>query len=177
MLYSRPYLSLVFDNSVPHGDDKAEQLICSASPGEYESEYESMTFAVYAMRQLRAVSVQLGDLQLAGSNQRIPASQIQVHLARGQHKRIAERAIYKGPPPRNEFMYRPSWLFVEKSINMPAGQSAWFWITVRVPREATPGTYTANLTVSVAGKIKARLPVRVDVLPIQLDKFGLLPKT
>jgi hypothetical protein len=168
MLYSRPSLSLVFDNSVPHADDRAGKLACRASPGEYES----MTLAVYALRDLDGVSLRVGDLKTAGGARRIPASQVEVHVANSQYKRITERAVYKGPPPRNEFMYMPRWLFVEESVDMQARQSAWFWITVHVPDTAEPGTYSTDLTVYSGGQVKAALPVRVEVLPIRLAQLS-----
>ena len=55
MLFSRPDLSLVFDNSVPHGDDKVRRLACSAAPGEYEP----ITFAAYALRDLKGATWRL----------------------------------------------------------------------------------------------------------------------
>ncbi len=166
MLYSRHYTSLIFDNSVPHGDDKAERLSCRASLGEYES----VTFAAYALRDLGAVSVRAGDLQKTGGAQRIPASAIKVQVVEHQHKRLAERA-QRHPPPRREFMYMPSWLFERQQIDLHATQSAWFWITVQVPADAEPGTYTGNVTVSVGGRDQASLPLEVEVLPIRLAEL------
>ena len=147
MLYSRSYLSLVFDNSVPHDDDRAGKLACRSSP----DEYESMTLAVYALRDLNGVSVRIGDLKTASGAGRIPASQMRIHVASSQYKRISERVVHKGPPPPNEFMYMPRSLFVEESVDMQAHQSAWFWITVHVPDTAEPGTYSTDLTVYADG--------------------------
>ena len=163
MLYSRHYMSLIFDNSVPHGDDRVKRLSCRASLGEHES----VTFAAYALFDLSAVSVRAGDLQMAGDTQRIPASQIKVQVVEHQHKRIAER-VQKNLPPRREFVYMPSWLFEREQIDLHATQSAWFWITVQAPADAEPGTYTGNVTVSVGGRDQVSLPLEVEVLPIRL---------
>ena len=163
MLYSRHYMSLIFDNSVPHGNDKAKRLSCRASLGEHES----VTFAIYALFDLSVVSVRAGDLQKADGTQRIPSSQIKVQVVNHQHKRIAER-VQKDSPPRREFVYMPSWCFEREQIDMYATQSAWFWITVQVPANAEPGTYTGNVTVSVGGRDQVSLPFELEVLPIRL---------
>lgn len=156
LLYRRSNLSLVFDNSLPHVDDAAERLDCRAAPGESES----MSLALYALRSLPDVSVEVTDLRADGGQAVIPRAKIEVHVARCLHKRLVGA--------RREFMYMPSWLSGQPRVSVTAGESAWFWVTVHVQETAEPGTYAGSLTVKLNAREKARLPVRLDVLPIRL---------
>ncbi|MBM3887503.1 MAG: DUF4091 domain-containing protein [Verrucomicrobia bacterium] len=53
---------------------------------------------------------------------------------------------------------------------IPAHQSRQFWLTVRVPAGAPPGTYSGTITLTVAGSAgrTLALPVELEVLPINL---------
>ncbi len=163
VLYSRPSLSLVLDNSVPHGDDQVDRLSCSAAL----DEYETMTFAVYALRDLKQVNVEISELVNDEGQSRIPRRQIQTHVARGLHKRLAG---WRGSG--HDFMYLPSWLSDQDQVDMSARESAWFWVTVQVPDDAAPGTYGGTLKVHVGRQEKASLPIEVRVLPIQLETLS-----
>jgi hypothetical protein len=53
------------------------------------------------------------------------------------------------------------------SESVPAGQNQPFWITVRVPKTAVAGDYTATLTVTVAG-VAQDVPVKLHVYDFAL---------
>lgn len=55
---------------------------------------------------------------------------------------------------------------------LPAGKNQPFWITLRIPKEATPGDYTATLTVTVGGVSQA-VPIALHVFAFALpDTIG-----
>ena len=168
VLYSKPsYMSLVYDSSVPHDDDKAGELACRASLGEYES----VTLAIYSLREVKSITVSVGNLSLSGGDEIIDASQMQIHVAENQYVRLHAR-----PNPK-EYVYMPRYLYpqTDVAVDLHAGQSAWFWITIQVPEDAQPGTYRGKATVNVGGRDEAALPIRVEVLPIQLDTLNGYP--
>lgn len=159
LLYSRPNLSLIFDNSVPHGDDQVERLQCNAAVGEDES----MTFALYALRHLAEVHVDVSELVSEDGSSRLPRSHVQVHVARSLYQRLAHR-----PGVGHEFMYMPSWLSDQPSVDVAAGESAWFWLTIRAAPDVQPTKYAGTMTVWVGQQVRASLPVEIQVLPIRL---------
>ena len=164
VLYSRPCLSLVFDNSVPRDEDRVRCLRWSAAPGGDEP----TTLAVYALRDLEKLGVETGELVGRDGQGPIPAGQIEIRVARGLYKRLGG---WRGVEER-EFMYMPSWLSDQSHIDMAAGESAWFWITVHVPEDAAPGAYAGQLSVQIGGADTAALSIEVQVLPIDLVELG-----
>ena len=53
-------------------------------------------------------------------------------------------------------------------VPVPAGASRQFWLTVHVPEAAAPGIYRGSVLIRLDGLAEHRLPVRMEVLPIQL---------
>ncbi len=53
-------------------------------------------------------------------------------------------------------------------VDMPAGSYRAVWLTVEIPREATPGTYTGTLTLRVDGIEPKVFPLSLEVLPATL---------
>jgi len=52
--------------------------------------------------------------------------------------------------------------------DIPADTTKQFWLTMTVPQDAKPGTYTTGLTVSSDGVPPFRVPISVTVLPFRL---------
>lgn len=61
-------------------------------------------------------------------------------------------------------------VFLEKrdSIDVPAGQTQGYWVTLHIPRDTGPGFYVARLQVSAAGTQKQDVPILIRVLPVRL---------
>ncbi|HWI57660.1 MAG TPA: hypothetical protein VNZ22_10570, partial [Bacillota bacterium] len=53
------------------------------------------------------------------------------------------------------------------ALELKAGENARFWLTVQVPEEAPPGTYTGKITFTCSGE-KAEVPVTLRILPFRL---------
>jgi len=161
LVFSRHYMDLIFPNSVPHRDEVVTKLSVFASPGEYEP----VTFAIYALRDLTGVRVMVSDLRSADGTQTIPQDLIDVRRARCTFKRTTH---YSGP---GEFMYMPTWLSQEETTNIPAQQSAWFWLDVHVPPECESGTYTGWVRVASDDEGASVLPLELEVLPVGLTEI------
>ncbi|MFP6642376.1 MAG: hypothetical protein VCF24_02250 [Candidatus Latescibacterota bacterium] len=54
-------------------------------------------------------------------------------------------------------------------VPIPAMEARQFWLTVRVPEAAAPGIYQGSIRLRLAGVGEHDLPVRLEVLPIELS--------
>ncbi|MFH0962700.1 MAG: hypothetical protein V2A58_01665 [Planctomycetota bacterium] len=156
ILYRRPCTDLVFPNSTPAARERVDVLSTFAAL----DEYEAITFALYALKDLSGVTLELSDLRLAEGSFVLPSADADLRVARGLFKRITH---YSGP---GEFMYMPTWLARFDSLEVPGGQSTWLWLTLHVPADAFPGTYRGTLRVSAAETVE--IPVEIEVLSITL---------
>ncbi len=54
------------------------------------------------------------------------------------------------------------------TVNLESGLTMGFWLRLRVPADAKPGTYTATITATAADGEKRSIPVSVNVMPFTL---------
>jgi len=118
-----------------------------AAPGEYEP----ASFAVRPQADLTGVMIQAGDLK--GPAGMIPAASLRVRSVEGYHGKGQDMLMDLGHP----------W-------DMPAYSKELFWVTVKVPADAKPGTYRGPVTVTSDGKAAASLDLELEVLPIALEE-------
>ena len=59
-------------------------------------------------------------------------------------------------------------------VDVPAGFTQQFWVTVHAPPQAEPGTYTGTITVTPDNAASQTLPLTVIVLPFELAEPGML---
>jgi hypothetical protein len=55
-------------------------------------------------------------------------------------------------------------------VDIPANENKQFWITVKVPESAAPGTYTGKIRLASADGDKSELTLNLKVLPFKLPK-------
>jgi hypothetical protein len=55
-------------------------------------------------------------------------------------------------------------------VDIPANENKQFWITVKVPESAAPGTYTGKIRLASAEGDKSELTLNLNVLPFKLPK-------
>ena len=151
---------MIFTNSRPRPGERLQTLAARACPGEYEP----LTFALHALRDLPEVNVAVTDLRSAAADAPLAADRFELRVAQSAFRRITH---YAGP---GEFMFMPTWLAVQSSLHIPAGRSRWFWITVHVPDDAKPGRYEGRLAITVGGQPRAQFGLVLDVLPIRLTE-------
>lgn len=138
----------------------------------------SGTIGLTALRELRDVTVQAGPL--SGPGGIIPASAIDLkvvkcwtqagysHIAVGPRTLVPELLVTDDALELTGLY--PAVTFPETvRTTIPADTTKRFWVSLRLPEEAKPGTYVGPLTVSGKGLAPVRFEVRVRVLPFKLE--------
>lgn len=156
VVFNRHYLRLTFPNTVPRADQLTDRLAVFAAPGEFEP----VSFAVRALRDLTGFTVSVTPLGSADGAV-IPASAADIRSVRCLRRRSTS---YHG---KGEFMNVPVLLESRPSVDLAAGETKQFWLTVCVPGETVPGTYRGRVTVGTRER-EVRLQLALEVLPIRL---------
>ncbi|MGH7142952.1 MAG: hypothetical protein ACREJ2_02320 [Planctomycetota bacterium] len=121
----------------------------------------SMTFAVRPLTDPGATPVTLTATDLTGPGGTIPAAAVDLRYVHFAAKRTFGTLAYRIVPDSLRRVAGAN-LALKKDFTRQ------FWITVAVPPDAKPGTYTGTVTLS-AGAIEVKLPLTVTVLGIALD--------
>jgi len=156
VLFSRDWMSDVYYNDSPRADERVEKLAASAFAGEYEP----VTFCVLPLKNLGDVAVTASALKGPGqasiSADCIEIGHVQYRLARvtmeGSVYTIAPRLVQ----PRN-------------SVAAPKEMTRRFWLTVKVPNDASPGLYHGTLKVESTQGGSSVIPLEVTVRKGTLD--------
>jgi len=157
LVHQRHYLEVVYPNTVPLAHRLSPSLRAFASPGEYEP----LTFTVYPLQGLTGARVQVGDLRSGRSV--IPAAQIDVRQARYMLARPNYRVLHT-------YRVVPDVLERFEALELEPKRNQRFWLTVHVPEDAAPGTYSGEATFTAEGAEAARVPIALRVLPIKLQE-------
>jgi len=144
-LYVTDYLEPQEKAIKPLGGKPSSEARLFAAPGEYEP----VSFALRPRERLPKVMIAGGDLKGPGGT--IPAANVRVRSVEGYHGGGADILMDLGRP----------W-------DMAAWSKELFWVTVRVPADAKPGTYRGACPVTSDSKEVARLDLALEVLPIRL---------
>ena len=152
---------LLTPDSVPLPSETGDKLAAFGTPG------ETVQFAVglYPLKDLKGVSVSLGDLKDAAGNVAIPGRQAELRLASYRPmtpvtSNHAECFHYVGPGV----------LLRAEPIDVPEGFPRQWWIGLTIPKGTPAGLYRAPVTFKVAGKAASTVQVAVRVLPFALDE-------
>jgi hypothetical protein len=159
ILFSRDLDKEITYNSAP-GADKSDsrevKISWLCTPGEYAS----ANFAIYPLKDCGTISVTPGEL--SGPGGKIPASAIRTRAIGYKMKRIGARIT-------SSYDYRP-WLLRDfESLAVPAGVTRRFWITCKVPDSTPAGTYSGQMSVSIAGSART-IPIALEVAGFKLDE-------
>jgi len=158
MLFSRNYLRALFPNAVPLGRERVAELKAAACPGEYEP----IVFALRALRELRDVRVTVSDLE--GKDGTIPADAVDMRSVRYHPKEGQAR----WGPFNETLMDVPLFLEQRDNMTMDTDTNQPVWLTVHVPDDARPGSYSGMVAISEANGPGATLPITVEVYPFRL---------
>ena len=124
-------------------------------------EYEVVQFLMRSNRQVEGVSVAI-DKHLKKSSSVIPAKNIDIRMVVDQKRWITTRS----------FERLPYLLMKKNSFTLKAQQSVRIWVTVKVPKDATPGKYIGTLKVSSQGKPLKIIPIELKVWPFELREIN-----
>jgi len=153
--YAKNYMDSIF----PHTKPSQANITNRLSGFSAHSEYEPITFTIYALpyENLTDVSVSVSDLTGPGGSI-IKSQNIDVRSVR-YWPRIAGESLYE---------IRPWFLEKRDGLNIPENTSQRYWLTVYVPSRATAGTYNGTVTVDIAGHDNSTLSLALEVPDIQL---------
>jgi len=154
--FARTYLATLLPSAAPQAGEAGAALKLRMA----RNEYETAGFAVYANgRDLKSVNFIVTDL--AGPDGKL-ACEIDCRTAEyaavGKNLKAAKKS-YRLFPQR----FWPAY-----PVNVPAGRSHAFWVTVKTLGQATrPGRYTGQVKI-VADNAAAIVPIEVEVVPVML---------
>jgi len=153
ILFTRNYLEEVYYNTNPRPHEIKNALKLFATPGEYEP----VSFAVWPIEELKGATVAAADLH-GPQNALLPKTALDIRVT---------RQLARGIKP---FMYMvgPEALEPLTSVNIPAGRTTQFWITVKVPADQAPGEYKGILEFRPDNKPASEVELTVVVLPFKL---------
>ena len=157
VLFARNYLTTVLPSAQPVRGEITDQITSFSSLGEYEP----ATFSIHALEALSEVRVTATALRRGGGGV-IPASYVDVRSVRCWPKRV-----WKNPPVR-QFSMAPWFLEKRASLDVPAGRSQRYWITVFVPADVKAGLYHGTVHVEAKGRVMKHMKLQMRVLPLVL---------
>lgn len=160
VVFSRPWMDLVFPNSVPRRAQITDGLRAFATRGEYEP----LTFCVRAVRDLTALSVTADGLR-SSSGARLEDPVVRL-------VRCVPRA-WRGEEPLHEHgpvgvMNIPTYLEALRPIDLAADTTVQFWLTLKVAEDAPAGTYRGKVHIDHEDAPPHAIDVTLEVLPITL---------
>jgi len=178
------YVVPAITNEQPPSATNAKMISAFASPGEFES----VSFIIKAPdKKLENVKVNIEHLN--GEKGTIPVEAIDIRIVKYWYQ--AGRKIYdvdhKILTPEllvhddrlirvdleREVNYIPSTIQDSTSLlpfDVPAKSFKHLWITVHVPKDFAPGTYTGLIKIAPANAPMRELEIRFEVFPIKLSK-------
>ena len=175
----------VLPNKFPVPGVVGTELSISACPGEYEP----ASFAIHGFKALRDVTVEWGAATSGAFT--LPSERIEVHLVKCWWQAGVGVADVNHPALTPELLLKdPDFVRVEdetkrnrlrdpeapvdadelQPVSIPAGETQQFWVTVHLPEETAPGTYTGQLTLRMQNAPEMVMPFTVEVLPFTLEQ-------
>ena len=164
LVSTQHWMELVYPTYYPTRDELATSLHCRTAPGEYVP----LTLSVTALRPLTDLQVSVPEDLVGPGGTVLPAEQVHVGVVRTMTRWFNN--AYPLQEPGQSYERRPMFIFPEASVNVPAGDTQRFWLTVYVPPDSSPGTYRTTLRVLAADAAAVDLPLAVEVLPLKLPE-------
>lgn len=165
LLFHRPWPEVVWHNARPRAEEISREIRIFAAPGEYEP----VTLCVHLLRDVGKLEVKSTDVGP------VQADDIDVRHVRYMRAKpnYVGMGFYRIVPD----VLEPMWMFHQREIYNPAapvgleaGVTHRFWLTLRIPEDSEPGIHEGTVTVCDDGGKQGRVPVRLRVLPIDLQE-------
>jgi len=156
--YHRHYLDCIWPNTVPRRRDLSAPVRAFAA----RDDYEPMTFTIFPLRDFESVDVEVTDLRTK-AGRAISRADIEARYVRYMYVRPNYRVFgtyYRAPDVLMPLEPRP----LKKHENLR------IWLTVYVDAFARDGVYTGEARVKSDGKVLATVPLKLRVLPFELEK-------
>ena len=154
--FARDYLDIVYPATTPTARERDAEMLAQATPGEYEP----VSFAVAPLQDLGECRVSVSELTCVAGE--IPPAAWDIRIA----------GILRQRQGRDEkkFLRGPKILYDGTSVEVPAGDTRWWWLTVRVPEEQPEGLYRGEVTFRPENAEPWTCPIRLRVLPFTIEK-------
>ncbi len=159
VIFHRDIMQDIFGNDAPEPGERVETLRAEAFAGEYEP----ITLAVFPLRDLGKVTVDVSDLAATGGT--IPSAAID----RGFVSDRLSRVTMQG----SVYTIEPRLVMPGATAEVPEGLTRRFWLTVRTPRDARAGVYRGKITVRPEKGGVADIPVELRVRAGTLDPVDI----
>lgn len=146
------YLLPIYSNM--HIEDRgAVELSTSMSIGEYEP----LTFAVHARKDLTQCDILISDLKNETGNI-FPSTAIDVRCVRGRPRLCGAN---------NYFLY-PFFLESGDGIDIAGGTTQEYWLTIKSSEEAKSGIYKGTLIFKPSNSTETEMKITLNLFPIHL---------
>ncbi len=173
-LYIRPPFQSIRPESAPSPQELAAllRLEMTACAGETEP----VTFSVFSAVDLKNATIKaVGPFRSESGQSELPLTAINLHVIRlGDGKPRTDPTA-----PVAELLMKDDQESLEGDLpavrltgdpltTIPAGTSKQFWVTVTVPKNQVNSIYSGKIVFSAPGVKPTTLPIRINVLPVQL---------
>jgi hypothetical protein len=148
-------------NHVPQDPELLKGVSASAALGQFEN----VTFGLRPARQIGKVDVSISALKNTAGDE-IPAGNIATRVGRYRFCRHdgEQSGLYDVNEKQLCYFNRTD----TDQLRCNDGMARRFWITVHVPENAKPGSYSAQVTISAEKGARHTIPLTLEVLPITL---------
>ncbi len=151
-------MTFVYRVTRPKAGEIDKPVRAFATPGEYVP----LTFAIRTLKPVNCVEIEIGDFTAKDGTVVIPRRNIDL-------RRVMD--LYIPTLEKNEYITTPKYLesFDEFDIlNIDAGTTERFWLTVKVPDNAPAGTVNTTITVKARNAGSYSFKSAIRVLPFKL---------
>jgi len=155
VLFARSPLTYVFRDSRP----KPHEVIDRLSVRAVRNTSAVLNFSIYSMRQLGKMRISTSALR----NGSAFLSKSQIQLA------CVESIPDTAGMPKGQFRSLPALLRPLRTADIAPQDCSRVWLTITVPREVVPGTYSGALTIAPENAEPTRLPIVLTVAPISVE--------
>ena len=159
VVFSRDIMKDVYYNDTPFKNELAQPFTGNVFAGEYAP----VTVAVRPLQDLGRVTLTMSGL--SKGNETIPASAIDVGYASYRVSRVN----YEG----SVYTISPRYVIPKNTVVMPKDITREFWLTVKTPANAAPGTYKGVATLKAEKGGEAQIPVELTVRNGTLDPVDM----
>lgn len=154
VVFARSPLTYIFRESSPKRHEVIDQLSGQA----VRNASSVLNFALYPLRELGKVRISMSDLRKGGA------------VLSKSHVRLACIESIPGTigMPKGQFRSMPALLRPMSEAEMSTQECRRVWITIKVPKDVVPGTYSGAVTIVPEHAERTILPIRLTVVPISL---------
>ena len=159
VLFQRDPMREVYYNDMPQRQEIGKPLRLEAFAGQYET----ATLGVVPLKDLGTARLEASPL--TGPAGKIPDDAVDIGFVSYRLSRVSmEGSVYT---------ISPRLIMPTNTVSAPQGVTRQFWITLKTPPDAKPGTYTGALTLTSESGGAATVPLEVRVRKGLLDPIDI----